>query len=82
MRVATVTVGAAALATAGVVAYNLPAPAPRKVVARTVVTPATTQPAAPAVRYWGDDGGDGRTRTTAPAGSTSKTTSHTTSGGS
>lgn len=85
MRVATVTVGVAALATAGAVAYNLPAPTPKKVVA-TVVTPATTQPAAPVVtQYYGDDG-EGGTRTSTPSaapGSTAtKAPSHTTSGGS
>ena len=84
MRVATVGVGAAALATAGVVAYNLPAPAHKQATANTSPAPATTtQPATtPPAQYSGDDGGGTRVPTTAPAGTATKAPSHTTSGGS
>ncbi len=80
-RLATVTVGVAALAAAGAVAYNLPA-AKTAANSSRAAPAASTQPAAP-VSYQGDDSGEGQRITTpgtAPAGTGSP--SHTTSGGS
>jgi hypothetical protein len=78
MRAATITAGAAGLATAGVIAYNLPAPATHKVV---VISPAPPT-AAPVVVTRSGEGDDGGSWSTAPATRASTTHSHTTSGGS
>jgi hypothetical protein len=83
IRLLTVTAGAASLATAGVVAYNLPGVAHTATANKTVTTtPAATQPSAEA----GDSGDDGvnsaATATTAPASSASQAPAHTASGGS
>ena len=76
MRLATAGLGAAALVTAGVVAYHLPAPAHKT--ATTTVTP-TAQPTVQVpTSYGGDDGGS----STSSGFSTSGGTTHSTSGGS
>ncbi len=77
MRLATVGLGAAALVTAGVVAYHLPAPA-HKTASTTTVTP-PAQPTVQVPTYSGDDGGGA---STSSGVSTSGGTTHSTSGGS
>jgi hypothetical protein len=85
MRRVTAAVGAASLATAGVVAYNLPAPA-HTAANGTTTTPATTQPSASSGqsgddgRQSGDDGGSGAA--TVPSGTSAQGSAHATSGGS
>jgi hypothetical protein len=80
MRRVTVTVGAASLATAGVVAYYLPRPAQVTATDGTVPpAPAATQPST-ATRHAGDDGGS--EGITAPGGTASQAPAHATSGGS
>lgn len=81
IRVATFAAGVAGLATAGVVAYNLPSPAHPKTVSTVTPTPGTS-PAA--VRYYGDDSGedDGGYATAAGGTAGGSTGSHATSGGS
>ena len=82
----TVTVGAASLATAGVVAYNLPGPAHTTAVSGTTTTPAAqpsaAQPSA-ASQQPGDDGGDGGGgAVTVPSGTSGQAPAQATSGGS
>jgi len=77
MRWVTVTVGAASLATAGVVAYNLPGPA--HTTATNGSTPAATQPSSEG-RHSDDDGEGGAI--TVPSGTTGQAPAHATSGGS
>ena len=79
MRWVTVTVGAASLATAGVVAYNLPGPANTTATTGTGGTPAATQPSSDD-RHSGDDGEDGAI--TVPGGTTGQAPAHATSGAS
>jgi hypothetical protein len=80
IRRVTVTVGAASLATAGVVAYYLPRPAQVTATNGTATpAPAATQPSA-APRHVGDDGGG--EGITAPSGTASQAPAHATSGGS
>ena len=84
IRLLTVTAGAAALATAGVVAYHLPGPAHTTAVSGTT-TPAA-QPSATSQRS-GDDGqgddrqGNGGT-VAAPSGTSGQAAAQATSGGS
>ena len=81
MRLVTVTVGAASLATAGVIAYNLPGLAHTTAVSGTTTTPAA-QPSA-ASQQPGDDGGDGAGgAVTAPSGTFGQAPAQATSGGS
>jgi hypothetical protein len=83
MRLATVTVGVASLATAGVVAYNLPGPAHTTAVGGTTTTPAAQPPAANLEP--GDDGGDGgggEGTVTLPGGTFGQAPPQATSGGS
>jgi hypothetical protein len=82
MRLLTVTVGAASLATAGVVAYNLPGPTHTTAVSGTTTTPAA-QPSA-ANQQPGDDGGgdDGGGTVTAPSGTFGQAPAQAVSGGS
>ena len=81
MRMVIVTVGAASLATAGVVAYNLPGPAHTTAVTGTTTTPAA-QPSA-ASQQPGDDGGDGGSgAVTVPSGTFGQAPAQATSGGS
>jgi len=81
IRLVTVTVGAAALVTAGVVAYQLPAPV------HTTTTSSTgtsgTQPSAVSQRS-GDDGGgdDGSAAVAVQSGTSTQAPAHSTSGGS
>ncbi len=77
MRLVTVMVGAASLATAGVVAYNLPGPAHTTAVSGTATTPAA-QPSA-ANQEPGDDGGGA---VTAPIGTFGQAPAQAVSGGS
>ena len=79
MRRITVTVGAASLATAGVVAYNLPGPAHTTATNGTGSTPAATRPSSES-RHSGDDGEGGAI--TVPGGTTGQAPAHATSGGS
>ena len=74
----TVTVGAASLATAGVVAYNLPGSTRTTAVSGTTTTP-SAQPSA-ASQQPGDDGGDGAV--TVPSGTFGQAPAQATSGGS
>ena len=84
IRLLTVTAGAASLATAGVVAYYLPAPA------HTTAVSGTTTPAAQpsASQQSGDDSqgddsqGSGGTVVTAPSGTSGQAAAQATSGGS
>jgi hypothetical protein len=78
MRRVTVTVGAASLATAGVVAYNLPGTAHTTAANGTATTPAT-QPSA-ATRHSGDDDEGGVI--TVPGSTANQAPAHATSGGS
>jgi hypothetical protein len=81
MRMVTVTVGTASLATAGVVAYNLPGSTHTTAVSGTTSTPAA-QPSA-ASQQPGDDGGDGSGGTvTVPSGTSGQAPAQATSGGS
>jgi hypothetical protein len=85
MRLVTVTVGAASLATAGVVAYNLPGPAHTTAVSGTTTTPAAQPSAQPstATQQPGDDGGgDGGGAITVPGGTFGQAPAQATSGGS
>jgi hypothetical protein len=81
MRLVTITVGAASLGTAGVVAYSLPGPAHT-----TAVNGATTTPAAApsaASQQPGDDGGDGSGgAVTVPSGTFGQAPAQAISGGS
>jgi hypothetical protein len=77
MRLATAGLGAAALVTAGVVAYHLPAPA-HKTASTTTVTPSAQPTVQVPTSYGGDDGGS----STSSGLSTSGGTTHSTSGGS
>ncbi len=82
MRMVTVTVGAASLATAGVVAYNLPGPAHTTAVSGTTTTTPAAQPSA-ANQQPGDDGGsEGGGAVTAPSGTFGQAPAQATSGGS
>jgi hypothetical protein len=74
MRLATVGLGAAALVTAGVVAYHLPAPV-HKTVSTTTVTPSAQPTVTVPASYSGDDGGGSSVVTGGG-------TAHSTSGGS
>jgi hypothetical protein len=74
MRLATAGVGAAALVTAGWVAYHLPAPV-HKTASTTTVTPSAQPTVTIPASYSGDDGGG----SSVAAGSG---TAHSTSGGS
>jgi hypothetical protein len=78
MRRVTVTVGAASLATAGVVAYYLPGAAHTTTVSRAASTP-TAQPST-AIQNSGDDDEGGAI--TAPGSTASQAPAHSTSGGS
>jgi hypothetical protein len=81
MRMVTVTVGAASLATAGVVAYNLPGSTHTTAVSGTTTTPAA-QPSASSQQP-GDDGGDGGGGSvTVPSGTFGQAPAQATSGGS
>ena len=80
MRRVTVTVGAVSLATAGVVAYNLPGTAHTTAVNGTATTPAT-QPSA-ATRHSGDDDDDEGGVITVPGSTANQAPAHATSGGS
>src|SRR5215831_1911979 len=86
MRRVTAAAGVASLATAGVVAYNLPGSAHTSAAKRTVTTPATTQPSAndgqsgDDGRQSGDDGGSGAI--TVPGGTSAQAPAHAASGGS
>ena len=88
MRLVTVTVGAASLATAGVVAYNLPGPAHTTAVSGSTTTPATQPSAAQpstANQQPGDDSGsesDGGGAVTAPSGTFGQAPAQGVSGGS
>jgi hypothetical protein len=86
MRLVTVTVGAASLATAGVVAYNLPGPAHTTAVSGTTTTTPAAQPSAQpstATQQPGDDGGgDGGGAITVPGGTFGQAPAQATSGGS
>jgi hypothetical protein len=78
MRLVTVGLGGAALATAGVVAYHLPGPAHKTAATTTTtVTPSSQPTAATHTSYSGDDGGSSSVTAGTGAGTT-----HTTSGGS
>jgi hypothetical protein len=81
MRTVTATVGAAALATAGVVAYNLPGPAHKTAATANTSGPAQPASQAPAVHRSGDDGGE-QAVTTPAGGTVGNAPAHTTSGGS
>jgi hypothetical protein len=81
MRRLTVTVGAASLATAGVVAYNLPGPAHTTAVSGTTTTPAA-QPSAANQQPGDDGGGDGGGAVTVPSGTFGQAPAQATSGGS
>jgi hypothetical protein len=81
MRLVTVTVGAASLATAGVVAYNLPGPAHTTAVGGTTTTPAA-QPSAANQEPGDDGGGDGGGAVTAPSGTFGQAPAQAVSGGS
>jgi hypothetical protein len=74
-----VTVGAASLATAGIVAYNLPGPAHTTATNGTGSTPAATQPSSED-RHSDDDGEGGAI--TVPSGTTGQAPAHAVSGGS
>jgi len=81
MRLVTVTVGASSLATAGVVAYNLPGATHTTAVSGTTTTPAA-QPSASSQQP-GDDGGDGGGGSvTVPSGTFGQAPAQATSGGS
>jgi hypothetical protein len=81
MRIVTVTVGVASLATAGVVAYNLPGSTHTTAVSGTTTTPAA-QPSASSQQP-GDDGGDGGGGSvTVPSGTFGQAPAQATSGGS
>jgi hypothetical protein len=80
MRMVTVTVGAASLATAGVVAYNLPGSTHTTAVTGTTTTPAA-QPSA-ASQQPGDDGDGGSGAVTVPSGTFGQAPAQATSGGS
>jgi hypothetical protein len=80
MRLVTVTVGAASLATAGVVAYNLPGSTHTTAVSGTT-TPAA-QPSAANQEPGDDGGGDGGAAITAPSGTFGQAPAQATSGGS
>ena len=87
MRIVTVTVGTASLATAGVVAYNLPGSTHTTAVSGTTTTPAAQPSAASqqpaASQHPGDDGGDGGSGTvTVPSGTFGQAPAQATSGGS
>src|SRR5215475_8969963 len=84
MRMVTVTVGAASLATAGVVAYNLPGPAHTTAVSGSTTTPAAQPSASAANQQPGDDGGgDGSGgAVTVPSGTFGQAPAQATSGGS
>ena len=77
----TVTVGAASLATAGVVAYNLPGPAHTTAANGTTTTPAA-QPSAANQEPGDDGGGDGGGAVTAPSGTFGQAPAQAVSGGS
>ena len=83
VRLLTVTVGAASLATAGVVAYNLPGPAHTTAVSGTT-TPAAQPSASAANQQPGDDGGGdgGGGAVTVPSGTFGQAPSQAVSGGS
>jgi hypothetical protein len=87
VRLVTITVGAASLAAAGVVAYNLPGPAHTTAVSKITPTTPKITPTTPAAQpspsqRSGDDGeGDGGTVTT-PSGSSGQAPAQATSGGS
>ncbi len=81
MRLVTVMVGAASLATAGVVAYNLPGPAHTTAVSGTATTPAA-QPSAANQEPGDDGGGDGGGAVTAPIGTFGQAPAQAVSGGS
>jgi hypothetical protein len=82
MRVVTVTVGAASLATAGVVAYNMPGPAHTTAVTGTTTTTPAARPSA-ASQQPGDEGGDGGGgAVTVPSGTFGQAPAQATSGGS
>lgn len=80
MRLATLGAGAASLAAAGVIAWNLPGPGHAR------AFPASTPSSSPARSYTGDDGSgdDGSASSSQPATApqSSSGTSHATSGGS
>jgi hypothetical protein len=81
IRLVTVTVGVASLATAGVVAYQLPGPAHATAVNGTTTTPAAQPPAAnqePGDDSGGEDGG----AITAPGGTFGQGPAQAVSGGS
>jgi hypothetical protein len=80
IRRVTVTVGAASLATAGVVAYHLPRPAQVTATNGTAtLAPAATQPSTASRHADDDGGGEG---ITAPGGTSSQAPAHADSGGS
>ena len=82
MRMVTVTVGAASLAAAGVVAYNLPGPTHTTAVSGTTTTTPSAQPSASSQQP-GDDGGDGGSgAVTVPSGTFGQAPAQATSGGS
>jgi hypothetical protein len=82
MRMVTVTMGAASLATAGVVAYNLPGSAHTTAVSGTTTTTPSAQPSASSQQP-GDDGGDGGSgAVTVPSGTFGQAPAQATSGGS
>ena len=81
MRLLTVTVGADSLATAGVVAYNLPGPAHTTATSGTTTTPAA-QPSAANQEPGDDGGGDGGGAVTAPSGTFGQAPAQAVSGGS
>ena len=78
IRRVTVTVGAASLATAGVVAYHLPRPA-QVTATNGTATPAATQPSTASRHADDDGGGEG---ITVPGGTASQAPAHADSGGS
>ena len=82
IRLATVTVGAASLATAGVVAYHLPGPAPGTAVNGAATTPAAQQPSAANQEPGDDGGGEGGGAITAPGGTFGQGPDQAVSGGS
>jgi hypothetical protein len=82
MRMVTVTMGAASLATVGVVAYNLPGSTHTTAVSGATTTTPSAQPSA-ANQQPGDDGGDGSSgAVTVPSGTFGQAPAQATSGGS
>lgn len=82
IRLLTVTAGVASLATAGVVAVNLPGSSHTSATNGSTATPATTQPSAGAGQSGDDAGSDDGGTITVPGSTANQAPAHAISGGS